>query len=93
MTKTDLVDKLYDNFGYSRAECAELVEIFFDSIKETLAAGEEIKISGFGVWQVRDKEKRTGRNPQTGQELEIAARRVVTFKPSQVLRDHLNING
>jgi len=81
---------------------AQLVEIFFDSMKESLAAGHatelpSLKISGFGTWQVREKEERMGRNPQTGEVLPISARRVVTFKASQKLRDGVNgsagVNG
>ena len=68
----------------------EIVETVFDTIKETLERGEKIKISGFGNFVVRDKNARVGRNPQTGQEITISARRVLTFKPSQVLKNALN---
>ena len=69
---------------------ADIVETVFDTIKVTLERGEKIKISGFGNFVVRDKNSRTGRNPQTGQEITITARRVLTFKPSQVLKNSLN---
>ena len=73
-----------------KKEAAEIVETVFDTIKETLERGEKIKISGFGNFVVRDKNARAGRNPQTGQEITISARRVLTFKPSQVLKNVLN---
>ena len=69
---------------------AEIVELVFDTIKETLEKGERIKISGFGNFLVRQKRPRIGRNPQTGQEIEISARKVLTFKPSQILKLALN---
>jgi integration host factor subunit alpha len=89
MTKADLVDAIYERVGFSKKESAKIVELVFDIIKETLEKGEKIKISGFGNFVVRDKRSRIGRNPQTGEEIEISARRVLTFKPSQVLRNAL----
>ena len=89
MTKADLVDAIYQRVGFSKKESAQIVEHVFDTIKETLETGEMIKISGFGNFVVRDKRARIGRNPQTGEEIEISARRVLTFKPSQVLRNAL----
>jgi integration host factor subunit alpha len=89
MTKADLVDSIYERVGFSKKESARIVEMVFDIIKETLEKGEKIKISGFGNFVVREKRSRVGRNPQTGQEIEISARRVLTFKPSQVLRGTL----
>ena len=82
----ELPVKLYYRIG----EVAEIVETVFDTIKETLEKGEKIKISGFGNFVVRDKNARVGRNPQTGKEITISARRVLTFKPSQVLKNVLN---
>jgi len=89
MTKADLVDAIYQRVGFSKKESAKVVEHLFDIIKGTLEAGENIKISGFGNLVVRDKRARIGRNPKTGEEIEISARRVLTFKPSQVLRNAL----
>lgn len=89
MTKADLVDSIYERVGFSKKESAKIVEMVFDIIKETLEKGEKIKISGFGNFVVRDKRSRIGRNPQTGEEIEISSRRVLTFKPSQVLRNAL----
>lgn len=90
MTKADIVEALYEKVGFSKKEAADLVELVFDSIKGTLAKGQKIKISGFGNFVIRDKRSRIGRNPQTGQSIEISARRVLTFRPSQVLRAEVN---
>lgn len=92
MTKADLVNAIYERVGFSKKESARIVELVFDIIKETLEKGEKIKISGFGNFLVREKRSRIGRNPQTGEEIEISARRVLTFKPSQVLRSALKDN-
>lgn len=90
MTKADIVEEIYEKVGFSKKESAELVEKVFDAIKDTLAAGEKVKISGFGNFVVRDKNSRKGRNPQTGQEILLEARKVLTFKPSLVLKNILN---
>jgi len=90
MTKADIVEALYEKVGFSKKEAADLVELVFDTIKGTLAQGQKIKISGFGNFVVREKRSRIGRNPQTGQSIEISARRVLTFRPSQVLRAEVN---
>ncbi len=90
MTKADLVDVIHAKVGFSKKEAAEVVELVFDLIKETLERGEKIKVSGFGNFEVRGKRKRVGRNPQTGEVIEISARRVLTFKPSQLLKNALN---
>jgi len=91
MTKADIIEQVYEKVGgFSKKEAAEIVEVVFDTIKETLERGEKIKISGFGNFVVRDKNSRVGRNPQTGKEITISARRVLTFKPSQVLKNLLN---
>lgn len=90
MTKADLVVQLYEQVGFSKKESAELVDQIFDTIKRRLAAGEKVKISSFGNFVVREKAPRKGRNPQTGESLVIGARRVLTFKPSNVLKAILN---
>lgn len=90
MTKADIVETIYGKVGFSRKESAEIVDLVFDLMKETLENGEKIKISGFGNFIIREKRSRKGRNPQTGEEIQISARRVLTFKPSQVLRKSLN---
>jgi integration host factor subunit alpha len=90
MTKADLVESIYEKIGFSKKESSDIVEMIFDTIKGTLEKGEKIKISGFGNFVVREKRPRMGRNPQTGQEIMISARRVLTFRPSQVLKQALN---
>jgi integration host factor subunit alpha len=90
MTKADIVEALYEKVGFSKKEAADLVELVFDQIKGTLSQGQKIKISGFGNFVVREKRSRVGRNPQTGESIEISARRVLTFRPSQVLRAEVN---
>lgn len=90
MTKADIVEALYQKIGFSKKEAADLVELVFDTIKNTLSQGQKIKISGFGNFVVREKRSRVGRNPQTGESIEISARRVLTFRPSQVLRAEVN---
>ena len=91
MTKADIVENVYEKLGgFSKKEAAEVVELVFETIKETLGRSEKIKISGFGNFVVRNKRERVGRNPQTGEEIKISARRVLTFKPSQVLKNALN---
>lgn len=90
MTKAEIIEQIYEKVGFSKKESAEIVELVFDTMKETLERGEKIKISGFGNFVVRQKRPRIGRNPQTGEEIEITARRVLTFRPSQVLKAALN---
>lgn len=90
MTKADIVDALYQKEGFSKKEAADLVEMVFDLLKNSLASGEKVKVSGFGNFVIREKRSRVGRNPQTGQSIEISARRVLTFRPSQVLRTQVN---
>lgn len=90
MTKADIVEALYEKVGFSKKEAADLVELVFDSLKTTLAQGQKVKISGFGNFVVREKRSRVGRNPQTGESIEISARKVLTFRPSQVLRSEVN---
>ena len=92
MTKADLVKEIYLKADFTIKESAELVECVFDLVKSTLEDGEKIKIAGFGNFEVKEKAIRRGRNPQTGTSIEISARRVLTFKPSQVLRKSIN-NG
>ncbi len=82
MTKADLADKVYEKVGLSRKEAVEMIETLFSSMKSILSEGESIKITGFGTFLVRKKSSRRGRNPKTGEEMEITARKVITFKPS-----------
>ena len=90
VTKADIVEKVYEKIGFSKKEASELVEMVFNSLKSTLQEGEKVKISGFGNFLVRGKSERVGRNPQTGEQIKISARRVLTFRPSQVLKAMLN---
>ncbi len=91
MTKADIVERVCENVGgFSKKEAAELVDMVFNTMKDTLSTGEKIKISGFGNFVVRSKNPRPGRNPQTGEEIMIDARKVLTFKPSNVLKTILN---
>jgi integration host factor subunit alpha len=90
MTKADIVENIYEKVGFSKKDSAELVELVFDIIKGTLETGDKIKIAGFGNFVVKSKADRRGRNPQTGEEITITARRILTFKPSQVLKASLN---
>ena len=87
MTKADLVDILFARMGLSKREAKLLVDVFFDEIRSRLEHGSPVKLSGFGNFQLRDKPQRPGRNPKTGEEIAITARRVVTFHASAKLRD------
>ncbi len=90
LTKADLINKLYESEVLSKAEAVKAVEAVIEIIKETLEDGENVLISGFGKFTVKDKKARRGRNPHTGEDLILAPRRVVTFKPSGVLRNKIN---
>ena len=90
MTKADIIDQVYDRIGFSKKEASDYVEQVFSTIKDVLHKGEKVKISGFGNFVIRSKNERIGRNPQTGEQIKISARRVLTFRPSQVLKAMLN---
>lgn len=91
MTKSDIVHAVYTRLGgFSKRESADLVDLVFETMKETLGRGEKIKISGFGNFVLRDKRERQGRNPQTGKPIIITRRRVLGFKASQLLKQALN---
>jgi len=90
MTKIDIIQNVCDRLGFSKKDSARIVESVFDIMKDELAKGDKVKISGVGNFIVKDKNSRRGRNPQTGAEIEISARRVLTFKSSQVLKKALN---
>ncbi len=93
LTKNEIVNMLYDHIGIPKTECLNLVESVFEIIKDELGKGNPVKISGLGKWTVKSKKERRGRNPQTGKSITIAARKVVMFKPSPVLRDAVNLRG
>jgi integration host factor subunit alpha len=93
MTKADIVERIYEMAGFSKKEATDVVESIFDLLKERLEKGEKVKISGFGNFVVNEKRPRRGRNPQTGDEIVISGRRVLTFKPSHVLKKTMNNSG
>lgn len=89
-TKASMIDEICEKIGLPKKDSTDIVELLFETVKQTLSTGSSLKISGFGSFLVKDKKSRMGRNPQTGEAMEISARRVVSFKASQVLRDALN---
>jgi len=93
MTKADIVEALMAQQGQPRQMAVELVEQVLDLVKDALVDGEEIKIAGFGKFEVKEKSDRRGRNPQTGEEITIEARRIVTWRPSTILKNRLNQVG
>jgi integration host factor subunit alpha len=93
MIKADIIDLVHEKIGFSRHESAEVVEATLDMLKEALQKGERVQIVGFGSFLVRPKKERVGRNPKTGEEIVIAPRKVLTFKPSKILRDLVNDGG
>lgn len=90
MTKADIIERIYEKIGFSKKEATDVVESIFEIIKLHLEQGGKVKISGFGNFVVNAKRSRKGRNPQTGQEIIISGRRVLTFKPSPVLKKAIN---
>jgi integration host factor subunit alpha len=92
LTKSDMADKLFDELGLNKREAKELVEQFFEEIRLCLENNEQVKLSGFGNFDLRDKRQRPGRNPKTGEEIPISARRVVTFRPGQKLKARVEEN-
>jgi integration host factor subunit alpha len=86
LTKAEIADQLFEEVGLNKREAKEFVDSFFEAIRDALERGENVKLSGFGNFQLREKNQRPGRNPKTGEEIPISARRVVTFRPGQKLR-------
>ncbi len=86
LTKAEMAEMLFDELGLNKREAKELVELFFNEVRDALAAGDDVKLSGFGNFTLRNKNQRPGRNPKTGEEIPISARRVVTFRPGQKLK-------
>lgn len=89
LSKVDIVERIYREAGLTKKDASQLVDLLFDSIKKTLAKGESVKITDFGTFSVSDKSGRTGRNPQTGEAIQITERRVATFKPSNILKEDI----
>ncbi|HTT08870.1 MAG TPA: integration host factor subunit alpha [Gammaproteobacteria bacterium] len=86
LTKAEMAEKLFEELGLNKREAKELVEMFFEEIRAALESGQQVKLSGFGNFDLRKKNQRPGRNPKTGEEIPITARRVVTFRPGQKLK-------
>ncbi len=89
LTKADMAEMLFEELGLNKREAKELVETFFETIVSALESGDEVKLSGFGNFMLREKKQRPGRNPKTGEEIPISARRVVTFRPGQKLKSRV----
>ncbi len=89
LTKADIAECLYEELGLNKREAKDMVEAFFEEIRGALSTGQQVKLSGFGNFDLRDKKQRPGRNPKTGEEIPISARRVVTFRPGQKLKSRV----
>lgn len=90
LTKAEMAERLYSEVGLNKREAKEFVDAFFETMRDTLAQGEQVKLSGFGNFDLRQKKERPGRNPKTGEEIPISARRVVTFRQGQKLKDRVD---
>ncbi len=93
LTKAELSEMLFERVGLNKREAKDMVETFFEEIRDALVRGESVKLSGFGNFQLRDKPQRPGRNPKTGESIPISARRVVTFHASQKLKAQIELGG
>jgi len=91
LTKAEMAEKLFEELGINKREAKELVEMFFEEVRGALENGRQVKLSGFGNFNLRDKKERPGRNPKTGEEIPITARRVVTFHPGQKLKARVEV--
>jgi integration host factor subunit alpha len=89
LTKAEVAEHLFEKVGLSKRDAKDMVEIFFEEIRETLESGEQVKLSGFGNFDLRVKSERPGRNPKTGEDIPISARKVVTFRPGQKLKSRV----
>ena len=89
LTKADMVEQLYEELGLNKREAKDLVEMFFEEVRLALGQGHNVKLSGFGNFMLRDKTQRPGRNPKTGEDIPVEARRVVTFRPGQKLKQRV----
>lgn len=89
LTKADMVEHLFEKLGLNKREAKDLVEMFFEEVRDALETGRHVKLSGFGNFMLRDKSQRPGRNPKTGEEIPVTARRVVTFRPGQKLKQRV----
>lgn len=89
LTKADISERLFTELGLNKREAKDVVEMFFEKVRVALETGQQVKLSGFGNFDLRDKKERPGRNPKTGEEIPISARRVVTFRPGQKLKSRV----
>jgi integration host factor subunit alpha len=89
LTKAEVAEHLFEKVGLSKRDAKDMVEIFFEEIRETLESGDQVKLSGFGNFDLRQKSERPGRNPKTGEDIPILARKVVTFRPGQKLKSRV----
>jgi len=89
LTKAEMADRLFEELGLNKREAKEVVEIFFEELRQSLERNEPVKLSGYGNFELREKGERPGRNPKTGEEIPITARRVVTFRPGQKLKQRV----
>jgi integration host factor subunit alpha len=89
LTKAEVAEHLFETVGLSKRDAKDMVEIFFEEIRETLESGDQVKLSGFGNFDLRLKSERPGRNPKTGEDIPISARKVVTFRPGQKLKSRV----
>ena len=89
LTKAEMAEHLFEELGLNKREAKDMVEMFFEEIRVALEKGEQVKLSGFGNFDLREKKQRPGRNPKTGEEIPITARRVVTFRPGQKLKSRV----
>ena len=92
LTKADLAEMLFDELGLNKREAKEFVELFFEKIRQALESGETVKLSGFGGFSIREKNSRPGRNPKTGEAVPVCARRVVTYRASQKVKNQVGAN-
>ncbi len=91
LTKAEIAEHLFEKVGLNKVDAKDLVEDFFEKVRETLEKGEQVKLSGFGNFELREKKSRPGRNPKTGEDIPISARRVVTFRPGQKLKARVEV--
>ena len=91
LTKAEIAEHLFEKVGLNKVDAKDLVEDFFEKVRSTLEKGEQVKLSGFGNFELREKKSRPGRNPKTGEDIPISARRVVTFRPGQKLKARVEV--
>ena len=91
LTKAEIAENLFEKVGLNKLDAKDLVETFFEQVRETLEQGEQVKLSGFGNFELREKKSRPGRNPKTGEDIPISARRVVTSRPGQKLKARVEV--